>query len=101
VITCGMRVPVAVWQPCELLNTCYLLAYRPPDKRTDHATPSVAIARICAIHAMQDSNNNSENVYDAVIMSQPLQRVHSVYLINAGSATGGRGCTDQANLVGL
>jgi len=25
VITCGMWVPVAVWQPCELLYTCYLL----------------------------------------------------------------------------
>jgi len=22
-----MRVPVAVWQPCELLYTCYLLTY--------------------------------------------------------------------------
>jgi len=25
VIPCGMCVPVAVWQPCELLYTCYLL----------------------------------------------------------------------------
>ena len=25
VIPCGMSVPVAVWQPCELLYTCYLL----------------------------------------------------------------------------
>jgi len=24
-IPCGMRVPVAVWQPCGLLYTCYLL----------------------------------------------------------------------------
>ena len=27
VIPCGMWVPVAVWQPCELLYTCYLLTY--------------------------------------------------------------------------
>ena len=27
VIPCGMWVPVAVWQPCELLYTCYLLNY--------------------------------------------------------------------------
>ena len=26
-IPCGMWVPVAVWQPCELLYTCYLLLY--------------------------------------------------------------------------
>ena len=26
-IPCGMRVPVAVWQLCELLYTCYLLTY--------------------------------------------------------------------------
>ena len=26
-IPCGMRVPVAVWQPCELLCTCYSLPY--------------------------------------------------------------------------
>jgi len=25
----GMSVPVAVWQPCELLYTCYLLTYSP------------------------------------------------------------------------
>jgi len=25
VIPCGTYVPVAVWQPCELLYTCYLL----------------------------------------------------------------------------
>jgi len=29
VIPCGMWVPVAVWQPCELLYTCYLLTYFP------------------------------------------------------------------------
>ena len=27
VIPCGMLVPVAVWQACELLYTCYLLTY--------------------------------------------------------------------------
>ena len=27
VIPCGMWVPVAVWQPCELLYVCYLLTY--------------------------------------------------------------------------
>jgi len=27
VIPCGMWVPVAVWQPCELLYACYLLTY--------------------------------------------------------------------------
>ena len=34
--TCGMRVPVAVWQPCELLYTCYLLTYlhREIDRQT-------------------------------------------------------------------
>jgi len=26
-VTCHMWVPVAVWQPCELLYTCYLLTY--------------------------------------------------------------------------
>jgi len=25
VIPCGMSVPAAVWQPCELIYTCYLL----------------------------------------------------------------------------
>jgi len=28
VIPCGMSVPVAAWQPCELLCTCYLLTYQ-------------------------------------------------------------------------
>ena len=28
-IPCGMRAPVAVWRPCELLYTGYLLTYSP------------------------------------------------------------------------
>jgi len=34
VIPCGMRVPVAVWQPCELRYTCYLLTYGIPRLRS-------------------------------------------------------------------
>ena len=29
-IPCGTLVPVAVWQPCELLYTCYLLTHFEP-----------------------------------------------------------------------
>ena len=41
----GMRVPVAVWQPCELLYTCYLL--------TDFSTPQVP--ERCGCVCVQDS----------------------------------------------
>ena len=37
-IPCGMRVSVAVWQPCELLYTCYLLTYHTPALHYTHST---------------------------------------------------------------
>ena len=33
-----MRVSVAVWQPCELLCTCYLLTYHTPALHYTHST---------------------------------------------------------------
>jgi len=42
-----MRVPVAVWQPCELLYTRYLLTCSPPAQRgTARAAESVG-GRVC------------------------------------------------------
>ena len=32
-----VSIPVAVWQPCELLYTCYLLTYLPAQKRSAQA----------------------------------------------------------------
>ena len=37
-IPCGMCVLVVVWQPCELLYTCYLLTYLQSDRQTDGHT---------------------------------------------------------------
>ena len=42
VIPYGIRVPVAVWQLCELLYTCYLLTYY---MRRSGVHPSVCLSR--------------------------------------------------------
>ena len=48
-----------------------------------------------------NNNNNNDNVYGAVLMTIVIARVHSVYLMNADWAPGGRQPSDQANRLGL
>ena len=48
-----------------------------------------------------NNNNNYDGVYDAIIMTKVIVRVHPVHLMNADWAPGGRQHSDQANRLGL
>jgi len=48
-----------------------------------------------------NNNNNYDGVYDAIIMTKVIARVHPVHLMNADLAPGGRQPADQANRLGL
>ena len=55
----------------------------------------------CCVLDNNNNNNNNDNVYGAVLMTKVIARVHSVYLMNADWAPGGRQPSDQANRLGL
>jgi len=48
-----------------------------------------------------NNNNSHDNVYDAVIMTKVIARVHPVHLMNVDWAPGGRQPSDQASRLGL
>ena len=67
-----MRVPIAVWQPCELLCTCYLLTYLPMCRQQTSgwdASLSDDVVRECARHGAAvthiavDRSSAQGNVY--------------------------------------
>jgi len=50
VIPCGMRVPVALWQPCELLYTCYVLVTYSSCASDSPQTPTSV--RVCKLYLL-------------------------------------------------
>ena len=69
VIPCGMWVPVAVWQPCELLYTCYLLNYNDA-KQLDEKSLNVP----CIWHCTNDEILHETAVNLAVFSWLPPDR---------------------------
>jgi len=50
-----------------------------------------------AVYNSNINNNNHDNVYGAIIVTEVIARVHPVHLINADQAPGGRQPSDQAS----
>jgi len=49
--------------------------------------------------AGHSNNNNYDNVYGAIIMTEIITRVHPVHLMNVDWAPGGRKHSDQAQIL--
>jgi len=64
-------------------------------------TLSVTIGHIYVCSTVMQHNNSSANIYDAVIMTKAIARLHPVHLMNADLAPGGRQLSDQAKQLGL